>query len=463
MSRLGFVLCAVTTGCWTLVCPSPATSQPVSLADCIGRALAHNTQVLVSQEGVRRSHADVRSARASRLPSANATVFGYTRSRTGSSVRVQENPTGEVDPVTGQRVLREEETLIPGIDRNSFTLSTSINYTIFDGGTTRSAHRASKQTLASAEMDLEATRAAIRFAVKERYFALLRAGHLLEVDEEAFRLSEKRLEEVKAKLEVGVGTRSDVLRLSVAADNAQADLIEGEQAVVLARANLNHIIGNDIAEPIEIAPHPGAAPEAESALGPSTELISQALQRNPEVLQLRHAVQAAESDLRSARGAQYPRLTSSLSYGRNNDTFDRVYGELDKNYRLNGGVSLTHELFDGGTRKAGVERSRAALEIARMQMGQRNRDIELAVETAHLDAVRLAKLLRLAEGTVQLAREDLRLAEERYNVGMGRLLEVLDAQVGFTQARSDEVRIRYDLTIALADLDRLTGKSDPPR
>lgn len=58
---------------------------------------------------------------------------------------------------------------------------------------------------------------------------------------------------------------------------------------------------------------------------------------------------------------------------------------------------------------------------------------------------------------MQLAGQELRLAEERYNVGMGRLLEVLDAQVGFTQARSDEVRIRYDLTIALADLDRLTG------
>ncbi len=455
MSRLGVVLFAVTTG-WTVMHPSPVSSETLSLADCIERALEHNTQVRVSEEGVRRSHAEVRSARASRLP-ASATAFGFSRSRTGSSVRVQENPTGDVDPVTGQRILREEETLIPGIDRNSFALSTSISYTIFDGGSSRFTHRASKQTLAGAEMDLEASRAAIRFAVKERYFALLRAGHLLEVDEEALRLSEKRLEEVKAKLEVGVGTRSDVLRLSVASDNAQADLIEGEQAVVLAQANLNHIIGDVIAAPIEIVPHQGAAPEAEQALGLSTELIARALQRNPEVLQQRHAVQAAESDLRSARGAHYPRLTSNLSYSRTNETFDRVYGELDKNYRLNGGVSLTHELFDGGTRRARVERSQAALQIARMQLDQRNRDIELAVETAHLNVIRLAKLLRLAEGTVQLAREDLRLAEERYNVGMGRLLEVLDAQVGFTQARSDEVRIRYDLTIALADLDRLTG------
>ena len=442
---------------WLLSSISPAAPQTLNLADCIERALEHNTQILVSREGVRRAEADVRSALAARLPSANATVFGFTRSRTGSSVRVQENPTGEVDPTTGQRILREEETLIPGIDRNNFALSTSVSYTIFDGGRNRFAHRASKQSLSGAEMDLQASRAAIRFAVKERYFALLRAGHLLEVDEETLKLSRKRLEEAKAKLEVGVGTRSDVLRLSVAADNAQADLIEGEQSVILARANLNHIIGNEIAQPIDIAPHPGAA--ADAALPEdSAALIERALPRNPEILQLRHTLEAAQSDLRSVKGERYPRLTSSLSYSRNNQTFDRVYGEFDRNYRLNGGVSLTHELFDGGTRKARVERSQATVQIARVQLEQRKRDIGLAIETAHLDAVRLAKLLRLAKGTVQLAREDLRLAEERYNVGMGRLLEVLDAQVGFTQARSDEVRVRYDLTIALADLDRLAGE-----
>ena len=137
-----------------------------------------------------------------------------------------------------------------------------------------------------------------------------------------------------------------------------------------------------------------------------------------------------------------------------------MYGEFDRNYRLNGAVLLTHELFDGGTRKARVERSQAAVQIARMQLEQRKRDSGLAIETAHVDAVRLAKLLRLAKGTLRLAREDLRLAEEHYNVGMGRLLEVLDAQVGFTQARSDEVRIRYDLTIALAALDRLTREHE---
>ena len=58
---------------------------------------------------------------------------------------------------------------------------------------------------------------------------------------------------------------------------------------------------------------------------------------------------------------------------------------------------------------------------------------------------------------MELAQEDLRLAKERYRVGTGRLLEILDAQVGFIEGRSNLVRTRYDLEIAEAEPERLMG------
>ena len=92
-----------------------------------------------------------------------------------------------------------------------------------------------------------------------------------------------------------------------------------------------------------------------------------------------------------------------------------------------------------------------------MNLEQQQREIALAVEVSHLELVRLEKILRIAESTVELAGEDLRLAQERYRVGKGRLLEALDAQVSFTEARSNLVRTRYDMKIAEADLERLVG------
>jgi outer membrane protein TolC len=120
-------------------------------------------------------------------------------------------------------------------------------------------------------------------------------------------------------------------------------------------------------------------------------------------------------------------------------------------------VSVTYNLFDGGLRSAGIQRSRIGLENARLNLEQQRREVALAVETAHLELVRLDKILEISEGTLAVAGEDLKLARESYEVGQGTLLELLDAQVNFTQARSSRVRARHDLAVARANIERLLG------
>lgn len=437
--------------------PTLLQAQPLTLEECIARALDHNTDVRLSQQSVLRARADLKSVRADYLPSVNATLFGYTRLRTGSSVRIQENPTGAVDPETGQRILREESTLIPGIDRNSYSFSTSLNQTLYDAGRRANNYAAAQRDLTGTEYGFSGSQLDVTAKVKRRYFDLLKARELVEVQEEAVTLSEKQLENARARLEVGSGTEVDVLRLRVALDNARAQLINNEQSVIIARANLNHIMGASIRTPLEVVPLQEGqwnTPVLQDSLAP---LIERAQQHNPNLLRLDQAALAAEHGIAAAHSAYRPRLGGNVSYSRNNEVFDNIYQDLNRNYRLNVGVSLTYNLFDGGIRRANVDRARTALESAKMNLEQQQREIALAVEVSHLELVRLEKILRIAESTVELAGEDLRLAQERYRVGKGRLLEALDAQVSFTEARSNLVRTRYDMKIAEADLERLVG------
>ena len=434
---------------------SAAKAGTLTLDECIRQALEQNNQMRLAAQAVRRSEMDVKSARAGRLPSINASVLNFSRSRTGPSVRIQENPTDRFDPETGQRIFREETTQIPAIDRNSFSLSASVSQTLYDGGSRRHAHNAARQELNLSETALEAQRAETIFGVRQRYFALLKAQDLLEVQREALKLSEKQLEGAAMRLEVGAGVRADVLRLKVAVGNAEADLINAEQGVVLARASLNHFMGRGISEPLQTAPVENAPlPLAEL---PLDELLRAAESSNHDIRQLEYAHLAAEHDLSSAKSAWHPRLSGSLSYGRNNEVLDRVYQDFDQNYRINAGVSVTYNLFDGGLRSAGIQRSRIGLENARLNLEQQRREVALAVETAHLELVRLDKILEISEGTLAVAGEDLKLARESYEVGQGTLLELLDAQVNFTQARSSRVRARHDLAVARANIERLLG------
>ncbi|MGH7451055.1 MAG: TolC family protein, partial [bacterium] len=58
---------------------------------------------------------------------------------------------------------------------------------------------------------------------------------------------------------------------------------------------------------------------------------------------------------------------------------------------------------------------------------------------------------------VASAQEDLRLAEERYRIGAGTLLDIINAQVNVTRSRSTLVRTKYDSMIALAQLQAIMG------
>ncbi len=437
--------------------PTLLQAQPLTLEECLARALDYNSDVRLAQQNVRRAQADLQSARADYLPSVNATLFGYTRSRTGSSIRIQENPTGEIDPETGQRIFREETTLIPGINRNSYAFSTSLNQTIYDAGRRANTNAAARRDLTGAEYGFTSSQLDVTALVKRNYFDLLKTKELVEVQEEAVTLSEKQLEDARARFEVGSGTEVDVLRLRVALDNARAQLINDQQSVIIARANLNHIMGAAIRTPLEVLPLQEGQWHTPVLQDSLASLISRAQQHNPTLLRLDQAALAAEHDIAAAHSAYRPRLGGNVSYSRNNEVFDRVYQDLDRNYRLNVGVSLTYNLFDGGIRRANVARARTALQTAKTNLEQQQREIALAVEVSHLELIRLEKILRLAERTVELAEEDLRLAQERYRVGKGRLLEALDAQVNFTEARSNLVRTRYDMKIAEADLERLVG------
>ena len=438
-------------------------AEKLSLEQCIDLALDSNTQVLQGEQQVLRSEADVASARAQRLPSLSTTLANLGRSRTGPSLRIQENPTGQIDPETGERIFAEERTRIPAIDRSSYAFSAGVGHTFYDGGARRWSHRGARESLAASELGLRSGRDGVVFQVKQRYYALLKAQELVEVQGEALKLGLKRQEEAEIRLEVGAGTRVDLLRLQVAADNARADLINAEQQVQLSRASLNHVLGRGLWAPLEtvaLAGDPDLPPETaeeETMAG----LVDRAKRSNPGLEQARRNRSSAEMNLKARRAAWHPRLSGNLSYSRNNEVFERVYGDLDQNYRLNAGLSLTYQLFDGGLRSADVDRARSSLESARLGLEQQERDLALSVETTYLELVRLGRILRIARRTAELAAEDLRLAEERYRVGKGRLLEVLDAQVGLTSARNNRVNARYDLALAEADLERLTGEPAP--
>ena len=328
---------------------------------------------------------------------------------------------------------------------------------MFDGNRRLNSWRSARRDESGAEWSFKGRQATVAAAAKQSYYRLLMAAELVQVQEQAVLLSDKRLDEARARHEVGSGTRRDVLRLQIAQENAQVQLLNAEEGVALARAELNHIMGEEIAAKTKIQPMDSTAWREIETAENVTSMLADVEQKNPSLHAVRAGLAASEHSLKATQATRFPQLNGSVGYSRDNEVFDRVYRELSQNYRLNLRLTVSYDIFDGGVKRASIDRSRAALESARVEVEKQERELALAVETARLGHVRLSKVFRIAEHTVELARQDLRMAEERYRVGKGRLLEVLDAQVGFIEARNNLVTSRYDLMNSRAELQRLRG------
>ena len=123
------------------------------------------------------------------------------------------------------------------------------------------------------------------------------------------------------------------------------------------------------------------------------------------------------------------------------------------------GLSLNWSIFDGGNRIARYQESKANLDASRARVKSTELDIIQNVEQAADQSSRKPRSAsRRPRRLVASAQENFRLAQGRFDAGVGTILELTDAQLALTQAQNTESQALADFRIALARLDRALGR-----
>jgi outer membrane protein len=124
---------------------------------------------------------------------------------------------------------------------------------------------------------------------------------------------------------------------------------------------------------------------------------------------------------------------------------------------LNVSVQLQLPLFTSGQRRRAVEQADLDASNAREQL--RSEELRLRTEiTSALRAVETSLQIVSLQGRIlSTSAEELRLAQERFRLGLASSIEVADAQTNLSQAERDEINARYEVQRALATLESLVG------
>ncbi len=448
--------------------------KALNLDECLKMALKNNAQLKIATYQVNRAGADVKASYSSILPSITSS-FSSGRSTVGQTtnlLNIQQfepvtltdntgNPVllqvPQFDQQSGQPVVDRVQSTSPSRSFWGHTMTLNYNQRLFDFGRSWNQIRQSKASFNSQSQSLTRERNNVFAVVKQRYFELLKAVKLEDEYRLAVERSKGQLDKTNSMFEIGSVAKIDVYRQEVILGTDEINLIRQGTILKIAQGNLNVTLGRDPEEDINIADVSGAEAKLEVTLD---EAITAAEQNNPDLRSFEYDMKAAEYGRKAAKGRFLPSLGFGVTYQRNNDDLNRVYGSFSENFFVNVGAQVDFNIFNGLTDAADVQRQSANYNIAQENWTFQRRTITLQVKQAHLNLQAFQKISEINQRNLRSSEEDFRLAEERYRVGAGTQLEVTDAQVALTRARVNLVSSKYDALIAKAQLEAAMGNID---
>ena len=264
-----------------------------------------------------------------------------------------------------------------------------------------------RHRLEIAARSVDLARLDVELEVKERYYGVLRAQDLLAIAQEALDVSERQLNVAVQRFENGTGTRADVLSAEHQVASARADVAQAEEGYELALMAFRMSLGLALGEPV--VPDPDFALEAGGAVDFEADL-AHALANRIEILQVLSGIEAARKQVEVVRNDGTPVLALEASE-----------------------VALAKVLNQLEIARSGIE-----LEIRQLYAALKNAERRIPV---------------LEQGVAK-AEEDLRIAQQLYDVNMAPLVQVLGAQVALAKAKADHTHGIYDLSLARARYDR---------
>jgi outer membrane protein TolC len=237
--------------------------------------------------------------------------------------------------------------------------------------------------------------------------------------------------------------------------NIRSQLIRAQNGLKLSKDGLKNVIGMDLSARISVEGDLTYQP-LEAELG---QLLDSALQKRPELKQLQLQILAGEKLVSIAKAGNKPSiaLVGDYGYESNADTPGDVFERDGWRDTWSVTLALQMPIFDGLATRARVKQAKSGLRQIQIGKEQIEDGIGLEVRAAFFGFQEAKELLKAQEKTVQQAQESLRIANLRYESGIITNVELMDAELAFTQAQTNQYNAIHDYIIAIAKLEKATA------
>lgn len=419
-----------------------AATINVTLDEAIDLAVRNNKEVASARLGINKAEAQVAEALGNALPTLNLSAV-YQRN---VQVPVFFIPNFQ-DPNAGLQAIRV------GL-KNQYNVGFQASQILFNSAVFTGIG-ASRIYEDAAKEQANATTAKVVTDTKKAFYGALLAREFAAISNASLKNGEDNLATIQLLFKEGLVAEFDAIRAEVGVENIRPLVTQAEAAYRNAVSALQTQMGVGLADTyVPVGQFDATLPDI-----PDEDVaITRAMKENFDLKALELQVKVAGEFVTISRSDYYPTLAlyGNWTNQGQSDNFNSFLSATSSGVGLN----LSMNLFNGMRSSARVEQSRADEQMLRTAVQQARDGVRLQVRAILNNITSARQRITAQQRTVDQAQRGYEIAQVRYREGAGSLLEISDADLALSRARTNSVQALHDFYNAKADLDRALANID---
>ncbi len=321
---------------------------------------------------------------------------------------------------------------------------------IYAGGSLNARQKIAEYDEMLSRLTGELTLDQINYQADAVYWNVSFARSILSASEEYLRIIEHQYEITNDRFVDGMISRTDLLMLATRKQEAQLQFVKSRQNYTLALQQLNILCGNEPNENMDSVSYVGVACDAIEILP-----LEDVLARRSEYESARIGVERMRSVAKSTLSVYNPQFNAFVNAG-----WVTANPNMGAKLSLSSlfGLTLSVPVYRWGERKQTRIQQDAYIAVQKLQENIVVDQIKLELAAALTKLSETAEQVNAAEQTMKLAEENLDLVTFSYNEGKSSMVDVLTAQVSWTQAKSNLMNAYLSNKMAVSEYRKVISE-----
>jgi outer membrane protein len=434
MKRSFFVLLLITlyaSHCWA--------QDKIPLEDVVNLALKKNYDVLIAENTAEVAATDKDYSIGAFFPTINAT---------GSRIWNTNNQK--------QKLPDNTERGGNGITSNNLSGSVQLNWTLFDGTKMFATRQRLSEIEYLGELTVKTQMVNSIADIINNYYNIVRQKQTLKAIQEQMAVSEERVKLASKKLEVGTGSKPELLQAKVDLNAQRTQVLQQGTLIVQLKNQLNLLTG------MTLPPEFDVSDSININLNLRQDEISSNIDvSNFDIQSAKSNISIAQYSLHERRAEKFPvvNFISAYNFSRVQNTvvLNNFTPLFNQNKGFNYGFNISVPILNGFNNRRLISQAKLNVDRQEIFYNQQKKQIDIGVQNAFVNYVNAKDILLIEEENILLAKENVSIALETFRRGISTFIELRTAQQSLADAYNRLITARYNTKFAETELLRLNG------